>query len=99
MDDDNEPTVANLFNKFERGEEIPNLRLISSEIEELDPADLTWDDLCFIAERIMRTSLAKVDWAELRPAAQTMAHEAEDVADIVRLMQNAKIDVIVGGEE
>lgn len=66
------------------------------EDEAHDPDALEWEDLCFIAERIIRTALAKIDWADLGDYARGLVHDDEDVKDVIGLMKTAKVCVHVG---
>ena len=59
--------------------------------------DVTFDDLCFIARRLMRTALAEIDWSGLSGYAEGMV-PPEDVSTVVKLMQNADIEIYLGGE-
>lgn len=54
------------------------------------------DDLAFIARLFMQRTISKMDWSGFKAMAETMVDES-DAATIVKLMENAQVEVIVGG--
>lgn len=69
----------------------------------LDVDTPEWDDLVFIARRHIRRTLDRINWAELGfEKTLDLMLEPDDVKTVVRLMQNAKLEIVldyVDGDE
>lgn len=89
------PSVIDLFREVR--EAMPPLFAVpDTDPDEPTRDGLGWNDLAFLAERIMLTALNRIDWADLRDHAVVVVESQEDADDIVRLMQSATIEVAVG---
>ena len=63
----------------------------------VDPDDLDFDDLVFLAERLMLSAIAKIDWADLGESlAPVVVDDEQDVKDIVRIMKGATVRIEFG---
>lgn len=79
---------------------VPDVTPIPVPIEEPtdgDGGDLSLDDLMFLSQRIMLTAISKVNWSNLQSTAAMLVEDEGDVRTIVKLMENAQIEVTIGG--
>lgn len=67
---------------------------IQSTDAEPSTDEVTWGDLEFIAERLMRQVLDKIDWSDLKPGAELLVDET-DAATVIKLMKQAHIEIYV----